>query len=117
MKKSDFSVIRLGMFESEKLVGICQIFEINAKRGHFFHLRHGPIFTDYESYFDYFFSYIKQLAKEKQVSFIRISPLIDKNHKAFFTKRGFRESLMHAMDAEVCWVLDITQSEEQLLMH
>ena len=108
---------RLGIYEDETLVGVCLLIEIKAKRGHFFHLRHGPILLNLPLYFDTLLDHVKTLAQQQGASFLRISPLIPpyEADATFLKKRGFRESLMHSMDAELCWVLDIALSEEDIL--
>lgn len=116
-KALNSKIFRLGIFDDLKLVGVCLIVEIKAKRGYFFHLRHGPIIADFKSkYFDFFLKYVKVLASERGVSFLRISPLLENDSKmSFFKKRGFRESPIHRMDAEDCLVLSLDESEENLL--
>lgn len=113
-----FSVERIGLFDSKTLVGVCQIIDIKAKRGHYLHLRHGPVFSQStNNYFDTLLDHIKQIAKEKGAAFVRISPYIssDDVQKHFFKSRGFLNAPIHRMDGEVCWVLDITKSENELL--
>ena len=34
---------RFGIYDEKKLAGIAQVHKVIAKRGNFFHLRHGPI--------------------------------------------------------------------------
>jgi len=113
-----FPLIRLGVFDNDTFVGGVQIIDIKAKRGHYFHLRHGPVLTDFEVYFDPLIAYIKNLAQKRKASFMRISPLIKKNTFPsfdFFQKREFRYAPIHNMDAEICSILDITISEDELL--
>lgn len=117
-KKLSFSVLRVGLFENEALVGISQIVEVKAKRGRYLHLRHGPILKSFtKPYLSSFFTYVRKIAQERECSFIRISPLLPKEDKtlSLFDSLGFRDAPIHNMDAEVCWVLDITKSDEELL--
>ncbi|MCL5970086.1 MAG: peptidoglycan bridge formation glycyltransferase FemA/FemB family protein [Patescibacteria group bacterium] len=117
-KKLGFNILRRGLFEEKKIVGICLIVEKKARRGHFLHLRHGPVFLDFKpEYFDFIIENAKNLAKEKGTSFVRISPLIqkDKIEESFFKKRGFIDYPIPNMDAEVCWVLDIQKPEDEIL--
>jgi len=117
-KKLGFNILRFGLFEDSKLIGVFLIIEIKAKRGHFLHLRHGPVLLDFKSrYFDKIIVFLKKLSKELGTSFVRVSPLIEneETNELIFKKRGFINAPIHNMDAQNCWVLDITKPEEQLL--
>lgn len=117
-KKLGYNLFRYGLWENNTLLGVFSIAEISARRGHYFHLRHGPVLLKYEErYLSSIFNYIKKFAKEKKISFLRVSPLIIKNSKkeTFFKKWGFINSPMHNMDAETCLILNVEKTEEQLL--
>lgn len=117
-KKLGFFVERFGLYENETLVGIMQVVVIHAKRGNYLHLRHGPLLLSQKSsYYKKLFSYLKDFAKEKNCSFLRISPLIEEDEKTknLIASLGLKNSPIHNMDAEICWVLDITPPEEKLL--
>lgn len=112
-----FGVTRVGVYDDDKLIGIAQVVAIHAKRGNYLHLRHGPVFLQYKKeYGEKLFSYL-QKTYDGRYSFIRVSPLVEKDgsEQALFKSLGFRDAPMHNMDAEICWVLDITKSEEILL--
>lgn len=109
---------RLGIYDQSKLVGIAQIEKVIARRGTFLHIRHGPIFAKWnKKYLQFLLDYLKSKAKEDGASFIRISPLIENSleNKKFFKKMRFLNSPIHAMDGELCWVLDIKDDENILL--
>lgn len=117
-KKLGFPIKRIGLYDKRgKLLGVCLIVEVLARRGHYFHLRHGPILMSYkQEYLDIFFSYLYKEAKRKNVSFLRISPLVLPEILRGYAKHyHFINAPIHNMDAEVCWVLDITKQEETLL--
>lgn len=117
-KRLGFEVERIGFYgEKENLLGICQIVTVRAKRGHYFHLRHGPVFAEYKTeYLDYLFSYVRESAKKKGISFLRISPLVSEETLSdYLHKNHFINSPIHNLDAEICWVLDISKPEEVLL--
>lgn len=117
-KKLGFNILRFGLFEDSKLIGVFLIVDIKAKRGHFLHLRHGPVLVDFKSgYFDKITDFLKKIAKESKASFVRVSPLIKDTDtdEHFFGKRGFINAPIHNMDAQNCWVLDVKKPEEQLL--
>lgn len=109
---------RLGIYDGENLVGIAQVSKVLAKRGNFLHIRHGPVFSDWNKYyFDAFFKYLNELAKKEKVIFLRISPLVENSGEfnAFIRKYGFIDAPVHAMDGEFCWLVDLTGSEEEIL--
>lgn len=109
---------RLGFYEGETLVGIAQVERVVARRGTFFHVRHGPILSSWtRHHLNSVLELLKKMAVEYKASFIRVSPLIDntREHHDVFASLGFRDSPMHAMDGEYCWVLDISRSEEDIL--
>lgn len=110
-------VWRVGIFDENKIVGVCQIVEIVSKKGKFLHLRHGPVLKKYNGrVFDFLISYVKKQAQELKSDFIRISPLIKKDEvDQLFKKQGFVNSPLHNMDAQNCWVLNIDKTEDQLL--
>lgn len=105
-KKLGHTVWRWAWYEDGKLVGVAQIKKVTARRGAFLHVRHGPIGkVEMQD--------IITLAKSEGVWFIRISPQITDDGS--YKKLGFVPAPIHAMDAEVCWVLDLGKSEEELL--
>lgn len=117
-KRLNHEVVRWGIFEKKELVGVAQIIIVEAKRGTFLHVRHGPVFAqNILTGWDFFIEKLRRLGKEKNADFIRISPMIEDStkNKGLLKKLGFRPSPLHAMDAEVCWVLNVTDSEETLL--
>src|SRR6185437_2202332 len=89
LESLQISISRLGFFEKQTLVGIVMVVDVNAKRGHYLYLRHGPIFVDPQKYFDESLSLIKQLAQEKKVSFIRLSRFLQQEDIPldYFAKR------------------------------
>ncbi len=116
-KTLGFGVTRLGIYEGDILVGIAQVVRIHAKRGNYLHLRHGPVMSTYrKDYLQALLTYLRRLDNGKY-AFIRTSPLVEKSGKEYDMLKtlGFRDAPMHNMDAEICWVLDITTSEETLL--
>jgi lipid II:glycine glycyltransferase (peptidoglycan interpeptide bridge formation enzyme) len=118
-KKLGFPLVRFGLFENDTLIGVVQVVEIKARRGKYLHLRHGPVLTSFTKvHLEALLRFLKDYAKEKGFAFIRMSPLLPIEDKtvALLTGIGFRNAPIHNMDAEICWVLDITKSEDELLM-
>ena len=111
-------VWRLGFYENDVLVAIAQIMKVAARRGTFLHVRHGPVFKEQKrEYWKEVLAHIVDFGKQEMAWFIRIGPLIEDcpANRALFSSFGLKPAAIHAMDAEYCWVLELSQPEEQLL--
>lgn len=113
---------RVGLYKNTELIGIAQISLVKAKRGRFFHIRHGPVFKtlkpdDLQAAWKFLLDYLKSQAKIKKVWFIRVSPMIEDNNinRKLLAEFGFISAPVQAMDAENTWVLDIQKDDTQLL--
>src|SRR3989339_471962 len=107
-----------GVYEEEKLVAGALVLSTHARRGNFLYIPYGPIITkDEKNILKLFTEYIVGFAKKEKYSFIRVSPFIDANqeHLATFQEAGYRNAPIHVL-AENTWLLDITPSENDLLM-
>jgi lipid II:glycine glycyltransferase (peptidoglycan interpeptide bridge formation enzyme) len=62
---------------------------------------------------------LKEIGKNEKADFIRIAPLLERNeeNKKIFQNLGFKKAAMHANAYEATWKLDLTPSEEELLMN
>ena len=131
-------IFRLGVYDGDELVGVALVVGINAKRGKFLFVPHGPIIaqnsklfncnaitrseaTDWKTQNDNaklktIIDFLRNLAKEEKCSFIRMSPLLERNeqNEKLFQELGFRKAPIH-MHAESTLLLDITKPEEELL--
>lgn len=116
-KKSGEEVDRFGLYDGKELVGIAQIIVVAAKRGTFLHVRHGPVWKD-QKYWSEFSRLMRDMAQKEGAWFIRISPLIPptSENKQILNNHGFYPAPIHEVDAERCWILDLTESEEELLL-
>ncbi|MDO8451597.1 MAG: peptidoglycan bridge formation glycyltransferase FemA/FemB family protein [bacterium] len=118
-EKAGNRVWRLGVYQGKELVGVALVVRVSAKRGSFLHVRHGPVFSrERPEFLRSLFQYLEELARNEHVWFIRISPLLVK--RDLLTPHFFRDfslipSEIHAMNAELCWVLDLGPDEETLL--
>ncbi len=109
---------RFGLYEGETLVGVFAILKVPARRGTFLHVRHGPIFIKQRrNYWEKFFDVTKDLAKKEHAWFIRVSPLLQDSpeNRTMLKSFHFLPSAIHAMDAELSWVLDIDKPKEEIL--
>lgn len=116
--KCGSQVWRFGLFENQNLKAIFQTIKVKAKRGNFLQVRHGPIMAaNNGKYWDEIFKFLGNLARNEGCWFIRISPLVPKTRevKSIYQKFHLAPASIHAMDAELAWVLDIEKSEDELL--
>ncbi|OGZ17936.1 MAG: hypothetical protein A2Z78_01890 [Candidatus Nealsonbacteria bacterium RBG_13_36_15] len=116
---------RLGIYAEDNLVSSALIIKISAKRGTFLFCPHGPnikisnsqfLISKY-GIFKKLLEELKKIAKEERASFIRISPIWERNKEniEIFQNLGFRKAPLH-MHPELTWMLNISQNEEELLM-
>lgn len=110
-------IYRFGIYEGKKLVGIVLAVEINARRGKYLHVRHGPVLHNPEKDLVPFVALFKEFAQKVGVDFVRMSPIMleDTFDIEILRELGFRNAPIHNMDAENAWILRLTPSEEQLL--
>jgi lipid II:glycine glycyltransferase (peptidoglycan interpeptide bridge formation enzyme) len=112
---------RLGIYDGKELAGVALVVGIQAKRGKFLFMPHALLaqLTDNNKQltaFNFLIDYLKDLAGKEGCSFIRISPLLERNEEnlKLFQSLGFRRAPIH-MHAESTLLLDITKTEEELL--
>jgi len=110
-KKEGEKIWRLGIYDGEELAASALVIKIKAKRGTFLLVPHG--FEISET----LLNKLKDVAKEENCSFIRISPVCERKPEniEIFKKLGFRQAPLHT-HPEASWKLDIRPSEEELLM-
>lgn len=116
-----YEVKRWGVFQNSKLIGLAQTVIVRARRGTFLHIRHGPVWTkEFVADSQVWRELLKSLrayGEKQRAWFIRISPMVDdsETNREFLRQLNFRPSPIHRMDGEICWVLDLTPSENELL--
>jgi len=117
-KQLGHQVTDLGIYLNSELIGIAQTVLVTAKRGKYLHIRNGPVtdWADPERAGQVIKLFIKEAEKQK-CDFLRFSPLLPKSpeNEALFKKMGCTHSQMHDVDAEVTWMLDLNQTEDQIL--
>jgi len=117
-KKLNHKVWRYGWYDGETLVAAAQVQKVSARRGTFLHVRHGPILKDQKiAVWKMVLEDLKKLAGEQHVWFIRISAQLPPDREKIFRTLGFVSAPIHAMDAELCWILDLDRSEDELLQN
>ncbi|MDP2664067.1 MAG: peptidoglycan bridge formation glycyltransferase FemA/FemB family protein, partial [bacterium] len=110
-------VWRLGAFDRGNLKGLALVSKIEAKRGKFLLIQHGPVIL--AELLEVFLKKLEEIADEEGCAFVRMNPLWQKTkeNKKLFEGFGFKKSPMHANAYEATWKLDLTPSEEELLMN
>ena len=128
-KKMGNKIWRLGVFEMgdgklviENLLAVALVVKVEAKRGTFLFVPHGPNFKNQNLEFGIqnlglLLEELKKIAEKEKASFIRIAPIWQKNEEniKIFKEFGFREAPIH-IHPELTWELDLTPSEDELLM-
>ena len=109
LKSRGEKIWRLGFYEGSTLEGIALVNLVAAKRGTFLHVRHGPILI--HKTWKEVLHHVRKIAIRERAWFIRISPQVQK-----IDYPGLVPAPIHAMDAEVCRVLDLDKREDELLL-
>lgn len=113
------AIARVGLYADEQLVGVMLSVQEDAKRGRYLTVPGGPIIDWHDhSLVEQFMTEITRQAKEQRCSFVRVRPQLEEDafSRELFTHLGFVQSPMH-LGAEVTHQLDISATEEELLMH
>lgn len=110
-------ILRLGLFEDKEIIGVLQVVDVKAKRGRYIYLRQGPVLKKVtKESFGILLDYVKDVAKKRNAAFIRLSRFPKENFSVeYIQSLGFKNSALKYSEASVCWVLDISTSEEELL--
>lgn len=110
-------IYRLGLFDKGTLVGVCLASLIKAKKGSFLYCQHGPLINWHKrDYFRAFLDKLKNIGEEEGAWFIRLTPLLEEtdDSRAFLKSLAFTMAPVHNVDAQITFILDITQSLEVL---
>lgn len=120
-QKMGQKIWRLGVLERQKILSIALITKIKAKRGTFLFCPHGPLISKEKGarkseILKTLLSFLKGLAKDEKASFIRISPIFERNeeNRILFKNLGFKEAPLH-MHAEETWELNLEKEEKKIL--
>lgn len=117
-RREDMPPVRIGMYSGSELAGTAQVTIVRARRGTFLHVRHGPVLASpAKQTLGAFVAELTRMARRERALFIRMNPLLPNDGKsnALLASVGGRPAAIHAMDAELCWVLDLDHTEEELL--
>ncbi len=113
-KLQGYEILRLGIYDKNKLIGIALVEKMKTRRGNFLFVPYGPLTI--QNCFSAFKNYLLKLAREENYSFIRIAPNLEatETNRKIFKALGFKEGPIY-MHAERMWVLPLEKSEEELL--
>ena len=110
-------IFRLGFYQHNKLQGVALLIKIKAKRGTYLECPGGPIINwNDPSHLTAFVNHIKTISDQENISFVRLRPNILETQDRLKQLKsvGMTKAPMH-LHAETTWVLDLNQSEEELL--
>ncbi len=115
-------IFRFGIFENEKLIGIAQIQKIKTKFKTFLHIPHGPLLNkENDKTLALFLDFYRNFGKQEKCDFVRLSPCfkIAKNSNTplpnIFTLQNYRPAPVHLINPEKTWILDIRETEGNIL--
>lgn len=114
-------VWQLGMYKENQLISICLVIKIEAKRGKFLLIPHGPQILDGKNtleVLEYWKKLLIKLGQMEGCSFVRIQPILKENQQnlEIFEKLGTKKAPIH-VHTELTNVLDIDKDEKQILMN
>ncbi|MDX1608003.1 MAG: peptidoglycan bridge formation glycyltransferase FemA/FemB family protein [Candidatus Spechtbacterales bacterium] len=116
-------IFRIGIYKNKKIVAAILIIKVNARRGNFLFIPHGPVVNkdlDISMYevIEELTNELRNIAKkEKDVVFIRISPLMKDmpENKKIFQNFGYMDAPIY-MHAETTWQVDLNRKEKEIMM-
>ncbi|MGB9743491.1 MAG: lipid II:glycine glycyltransferase FemX [Minisyncoccia bacterium] len=115
---------RWGIYDENDLVALVLVFKINARRGRYLLIQHGPVLAkkiiSREKKLEILktlLNQLKEIGQQEKCDFIRIASLWEKNeeNQKIFKELGFIKSPMLANAYESTWKLEITPSIDELL--
>lgn len=126
-------VWRFGVYNENELIAVMLLIKVHSRAGNFLFVPHGPISISGEKcrmqnakcksinkkskILEIFTEKFKEIAKQENVNFIRISPLLKRTEKnaELFKNLGYKKAPRY-MHAENTWKLKLDKTEEDLLM-
>ena len=113
------TVKRVGLYDNEVLIGICLISIVDARRGKHLYAPYGPVVSSkQQECYQALTDYLVKEGSELQCDFIRLAPYLERNeqNKSLLKQLGYRVAPIHVL-SEIVWKLDLTPSEDELLMN
>jgi len=116
-KTTGKKIWRIGVYNNNRLLAVCFAIKINARRGTYLLVEHGPVIKNPNlEILQSVLEYLKKIAIQEKASFIRICPIWErsKENLKLFDDLGFRKAIMHERP-EQSWVLRLEKTEDELL--
>jgi len=115
-KSLDREIFRLGVYESDDLVGICLVIEEKAKTASFFYAPAGPVLSNWDKEpLDSLLRFLRSKARERNLSFLRLDPRkIEKKDEQLLFKAGFLTAPEY-VQPPCSALIDLYQSEQEIL--
>ncbi len=110
-------IYRIGIYKNEELIGICGAVVIRAKRGNYLYIRNGPTLVwENVNLAKQLTKYLKTIAKQEKLWFIRMSPLVERNSKEadIINSMNFKNCPINETEAVDTWIMNIEGSEDQI---
>lgn len=110
------TTLRLGLYDKRKLVAICAASITKSKKGNFLLSPAGPLLgTNSKKHWQFFTNYLKSIAKERKLKFVRIRPLfLNLAGEHTFKNMNFKNAPVR-VPAESSLILDLDKDEVELL--
>ncbi|HSX58550.1 MAG TPA: peptidoglycan bridge formation glycyltransferase FemA/FemB family protein [Candidatus Saccharimonadales bacterium] len=110
---------RYGIYQGSELIGICLAILVETKLGNYLYVPRGPILKDWQNreILNVLLVKLKEISAEQKCIFIKIEPAIEEKeeNRALFANLGFQSSVAFTQ-VEDAWLVDLSKSEEELLM-
>ncbi len=121
-KEMGQNIVRLGMYEENRLISIAIVEKMNSKRGKYLFVPHGPLVGIQYSVFSIqkiikaMRDFLIDLAKKEGYPFIRIGPILENSqeNQQLFRDLGFKMAPIY-LHSEDFWILPLEKSEDELL--
>jgi len=117
-KKIGSGIERFGVYDASTLVGIFQTVDVCAKRGSFLHVRHGPVLANQSvQLWGVVLAFLREQARRKHMLFVRMNPVLEESPHMRLICSRFRlvPAAIHRMDGEQCWMLNLQDTEDEIL--
>ena len=121
-KKTGSDILRYGVYRDEELIATAFVFKVEARRGSFLFLPHGPNLKKVDiplkkEVIRFLLEALKGIAKKENCVSVKIAPLWSrtKENTSVFKELGFRESPIH-IHPDITWELDLSPNKEDLLL-
>ena len=110
--------IRLeGYFINNEIVAVALVQNLKSKLKKWLHVPHGPLVKPAfkNEFWPWWLNHYRQLGKDLKQDLVRVSPLETVDTTIDFAAANFKPAAVHLVNPETSWILDITNSEDELL--